>query len=240
VHSQSRLRVCAAISGRATVLRAVLEAAQQDLLPLEFCGFVADRQCDGFDVAKKFNIPSSCLDYKSFPSRGDFNEAFDATVLSFTPDLLLLHYDRLVSGRLLSALPEKVINTHYSLLPAFTGFRAISRALETGVRFSGVTIHVVTERVDDGPILAQAVCPIQPGDTAATLGFRLFAAAVPLTLGLLATAPNLQIDNTNSEQFSLPDGSEAMLSVALSSKLRDFADKFVGDRAHGNDPSIES
>lgn len=232
--TRSKLRVCAAISGQATVLAAVLEATRQELLPLEFCGFVADRPCGGLEIAKEFGIASNCLDYKTFPSRDDFNEAFDATVLSFAPDMVLLHYNRLVSTRLLSALPEKVINTHYSLLPAFTGFRAIPRALEIGVRFSGVTIHVVTERVDDGPILAQAVCPIQPRDTEATLGFRLFAAAVPLTLGLLATAPNFEVDSDTSERFSLPDETEAVLSVPLSERLRDFAGSFVAAKARGH------
>jgi phosphoribosylglycinamide formyltransferase-1 len=221
----STLRICAAISGRATVLRAVIEAGAEGLLPIEFCGFVADRPCSGLELAAEYGIPSQSLEFASFSSRRAFDETFDAVVLGFRPDLVLLHYNRLVSPHLLSALPGRVINTHYSLLPAFPGFKAITRALHSGVHFAGVTIHVVTERIDDGPILAQAVCPILSDDTDSSLGFRLFAASVPLTLGLLATAPDFK--TILHTKLVLPDKSEANLSVRVPAALETFAAKFV-------------
>jgi phosphoribosylglycinamide formyltransferase-1 len=223
--SKCRIRVCAANSGKATVLRAVIEAAAEGLLPIEFCGFITDRPCEGLQMAEAHQISTQCLDFKSFPSRTAFDDAFDAAVVAFKPDLLLLHYNRLVTSRLLSQLPGRVINTHYSLLPAFPGFQPIPRALEAGSRFTGVTIHIATERVDDGPILAQAACPTRSGDNESTLGFRLFAAAVPLTLGLLATAPDLTPDGF--AKILLLDGTEAMLSITVPESLCEFAMEFV-------------
>ena len=223
--ASGKLRVCAAVSGRGTVLKAVIEASRKGLLPLEFCGFVADRPCRGLEMAASHGIPAECRDFATFPSREDFDEAFEHAVLQSKPDLVLLHYNRLVSSYLLNALPGRVINTHYSLLPSFRGFRAIPRALAEGVCFTGVTIHTVTERVDDGPILAQAVCPIDAYDTESTLGRRLFAAAVPLTLGLLASAPNF--GRTPGVIWPLPEGMSSILSVALSEPLLLFADEFV-------------
>ena len=228
MRNSSKCRVCAAISGEATVLSAAIQAAEAGLLPIEFCGFVADRSCGGLDMAADHGIPTECFDFKSFPSRSAFDKAFDAAVLALNPDLLLLHYNRLVTARLLSELPNRVVNTHYSLLPAFTGFRAIPRALEAGVRFTGLTIHAVTERIDDGPVLAQAVCPIRDGESESALGFRLFAAAVPLTLGLLATVPGLKA--AGQERVSLPDGTEAILSLTVPEELQYFATKFVSQR----------
>ncbi len=221
----SKVRVCAAVSGRATVLRAVIEAAANGLLSLEVCGFVADRSCDGLRTAADYGIPGQCLDFKAFPSRTAFHEAFDAAVLAYDPDFVLLHYNRLVSDRLLEKLPGRVINTHYSLLPAFPGFRAIPRALETKVRFTGVTIHTVTSQVDAGPILAQAVCPVRNDDTMPILGLRLFGAAVPLTLSLLKTAP--EMTSTGHARVPFADGTEAILSTELPESLREFSTKFV-------------
>lgn len=220
-----KLRVCAAVSGRGTVLKAVIEASRRGLLPLEFCGFVGDRQCGGLEMAVAHGIPSECRDFASFASRVDFDEAFDRAVLQYEPDLVLLHYNRLVSSHLLSALPGRVINTHYSLLPSFRGFRAIPRALAQGVCFTGVTIHLVTEAVDDGPILAQAVCPIRSDDTESTLGLRLLAASVALTLGLLASAPHFA--RKPGACWPLPDGIDCILSAPLSNPLRDFANEFI-------------
>lgn len=225
--ASGKLRVCAAVSGRGTVLKAVIEASRRGLLPLEFCGFVADRACGGSEVAAANGIPSECRDFASFASRADFDEAFDHAILQYRPDLVLLHYNRLVSSHLLNALPGRVINTHYSLLPSFRGFRAIPRALAEGVFFTGVTVHVVTEKVDDGPVLAQAVCPIRPDDTEATLGLRLFAAAVPLTLGLLENAPHFV--RTPGVSWPLRDGTSPVLSVELSGPLRQFAQEFIDE-----------
>lgn len=224
------VRLCAAVSGRATVLQAVIEAAAAGLLPVEFCGFVSDRKCAGLQVAAESEILNQCFDFETFSSRAAFDAAFDAAVVALNPDFVLLHYNRLVSSQLLSKFPGRVLNTHYSLLPAFPGFRAIPRALEAGGSWTGVTIHTVTERVDDGPILAQAVCPIKPADTVPSLGFRLFAAAVPLTLGLLATLPGLPAKGET--KISLADGTEAALSLDVPETLREFARQFVIKRTN--------
>jgi len=223
--SSSELRVCAAISGHGTVLRAVLRASEAGLLPLKFYGFVADRFCPGLDMARKSGIPAECVEFSSFATRDSFDRVFEEQLLAAHPDLILLHYNRLVTSRLIQALPGRILNTHYSLLPSFRGFRAIPRAISTGVLFTGVTIHIVTEEMDAGPVLAQAVSPIQPDDTSDSLGLRLCAVAVYLTLALLAEAPNF--GRQRPIGLSLPGGEEVMLSHPVPERLRDFADAFV-------------
>lgn len=93
---------------------------------------------------------------------------------AYRPDLLMLTFDRVVPPSVIAAHPGRVLNTHPSLLPAFRGFHPIERALSTGVRFAGATIHVATNYVDRGSILAQCMVPVVPTDDVESLGGRLF------------------------------------------------------------------
>jgi phosphoribosylglycinamide formyltransferase-1 len=224
--SSSQLKVCAAVSGNGTVLRAILQAVEDGLLDLRFTGFISDRRCGALDVAAKFGIPATCLNFSDYKSREAFSDDFDNRVLGQSPDLILLHYNRLISSKLLTKFSGPIINTHYSLLPAFIGFNAVPRALASGVHFSGATLHQITERIDDGPVLAQAICPILKTDTVETLGRRLFQASVPVTLALLANAPNFECEDKRTI-ITLPDDTQAMLSIGVNEDFIAFSGRFV-------------
>jgi phosphoribosylglycinamide formyltransferase-1 len=85
----------------------------------------------------------------------------------------LAGYMRVVGPGLLKAFPNRILNIHPSLLPAFPGLDAQRQALDHGVRVSGATVHLVTDGLDDGPIVLQAAVPVEPGDTVETLSARI-------------------------------------------------------------------
>ncbi|MFN6234261.1 phosphoribosylglycinamide formyltransferase, partial [Microcystis sp.] len=87
--------------------------------------------------------------------------------------VIMAGWMRIVTPVLLDAFPDRVINIHPSLLPSFKGVRAVEQALAAGVKVTGCTVHIARAEVDSGPILMQAVVPILPDDTAASLHERI-------------------------------------------------------------------
>jgi len=93
-----------------------------------------------------------------------------------------LTFNRLISSKVINALSGQVFNVHMSLLPTFPGFGSIGKAIRSGVRLTGVTLHLVDSGMDTGPILGQAACPVGATDDVIRLGRRLFEAGLPLVL----------------------------------------------------------
>jgi len=138
---------------------------------------VADRPCGALDIAREHGIPAELVD------RADFTDAFDRVAYTHdVVDVLQRHDVDLVAiagfGTILSkpfvdAFGGRAVNTHPALLPSFKGWHAVRDALEFGVKVTGTTVHLVTEEVDAGPILAQESVPVLDGDTEATLHERI-------------------------------------------------------------------
>jgi phosphoribosylglycinamide formyltransferase-1 len=170
----SDVRLCVLVSGSGTILEAMLRAG----VDVALVG--ADRPCRGLDVAFASGVESLMVDRKSY---GGFAKTFDRE--GFTVELTeALHsrevdliamagFGTIVTATLHGAFPGRVLNTHPSLLPAFKGWHAVSQALESGVSETGCTVHVATETLDDGPILAQRRVPILEGDTEESLHERI-------------------------------------------------------------------
>jgi phosphoribosylglycinamide formyltransferase-1 len=170
----SDVRLCVLVSGSGTILESMLRAGVDVAL------VCADRPCRGLDVAFAAGVESLMVDRKSY---GGFASSFDRE--GFTIELTdALHsrevdlvamagFGTIVTGTFHSAFPGRVLNTHPSLLPEFKGWHAVAQALEAGVRETGCTVHIATEALDDGPILAQRRVPIEPGDTEETLHERI-------------------------------------------------------------------
>jgi phosphoribosylglycinamide formyltransferase 1 len=115
---------------------------------------------------------------KVIPSKGIEREAYDRMVVAALHDakvdlVCLAGFMRLLSPYFVSAFPMRILNIHPALLPAFPGLEAQRQALEYGVKFSGCTVHFVDENLDAGPIVAQAVVPVEADDTAETLAARI-------------------------------------------------------------------
>ena len=168
---QVRLGVLA--SGQGTVLEALLEAA------LDISVVVTDRECRALDVARAAGVPSELV------KRDSFGPAFDRA--AYTRRLIgvleghqvdvvaMAGFGTVLSPEMIAAFPGRLLNTHPALLPAFKGWHAVRDALAAGATVTGTTVHVATETVDDGPILAQEQVPVLPGDTEETLHERIKA-----------------------------------------------------------------
>jgi phosphoribosylglycinamide formyltransferase-1 len=111
---------------------------------------------------------------KSFPTREAHNAAMADLLRQAGVELVVLAgYMRIVTRELLGAFPNRVINVHPSLLPAFRGLHAQRQAVEYGVKVAGCTVHFVSEEIDGGAIIAQAVVPVHDDDTEASLSDRI-------------------------------------------------------------------
>jgi phosphoribosylglycinamide formyltransferase-1 len=122
------------------------------------------------------SVPTRVIDHRSFDSR----EAFDAAVADLLVragvDLVVMAgFDRIVTNALLSRFPQRVLNIHPALLPAFRGADAQAQAVRYGVTISGATVHIVDADVDHGPIVVQAAVPIAPGEDVETVRLRILA-----------------------------------------------------------------
>ncbi len=128
----------------------------------------ADAQ--GLVLAAQHGIATESLDHKAFASR----EAFDAALMQrIDPLVLLAGFMRILSPGFVNHYGGRLVNIHPSLLPAFPGLHTHQRAIDAGCKVAGATVHLVTPELDHGPILAQAVVPVLPGDTAELLATRV-------------------------------------------------------------------
>lgn len=154
--------------------------------------------CGGAAFARGRGIPLAELSQKAFASVEARDLAMRDFFVEHRVDLVVdAGYDRIHTAPFLSAFRDRIINVHPSLLPAFAGgMDAIEQALAAGVRVTGATVHVVTDRLDDGPILVQEAVEILPDDTADTLRarvhgveYRLLPTAIRLMEGRIAQSP---------------------------------------------------
>lgn len=191
-----RHRTAVLISGRGSNLRALLAAARDPAYPAEISLVLSNvPDAPGLAAAEAAGIACATIDHRRF--RGD--RAAHETALLAALDaagievVCLAGYMRKLTPLLVGRYAGRMLNVHPSLLPAFPGFDTHARALAAGVKIHGCTVHLVTEALDEGPILAQAAVPVLPDDTPQTLAARVLAqehAIYPLALALLATGRN--------------------------------------------------
>ena len=128
----------------------------------------------GLVFARERGIDTRIVDHKQFADRAAFDTALAATIDTFSPDLVVLAgFMRVLTDPFVLRYQGRLLNIHPSLLPAFSGLDTHRRAIEAGVRVHGATVHLVTPRLDAGPIVAQAVVPVLPGDDPAALAARV-------------------------------------------------------------------
>ena len=167
------------ISGSGSNMAAIVQTAVQrrwaERFGVRIAAVVSNRaDAAGLAYAKAQGIAVAVLDHKAYPTREAFDAALQAHLDGYTPTLVVLAgFMRILSADFVSHFAGRLINIHPSLLPAFGGLHTHQRALDMGCQFAGATVHQVTADLDHGPILAQAVVPVLPGDTAATLASRV-------------------------------------------------------------------
>ena len=163
------------ISGRGSNLQAILDAIAEGRLDARV-GVVVSNQADaqGLERAEKAGVPTAVLSHKDYDSREAFDEAVFARLKKHDVDVVCLAgFVRILSPVLVRAFPNRVLNIHPSLLPAFVGLHAQRQAVEHGAKVSGCTVHLVDEEVDHGPILLQTPVPVEEGDSEESLSARI-------------------------------------------------------------------
>jgi len=167
------------ISGSGSNMAAIVRAAQQGDWAGQHGARIAavisnKADAKGLQFARDNGIATAVLDHKAFASREDFDAALAQLIDQYQPSLVVLAgFMRILTPGFVARFAGRLLNIHPSLLPAFTGLHTHQRAIDAGCKFAGCTVHVVTQELDDGPILEQAVVPVLPDDTADTLAARV-------------------------------------------------------------------
>ncbi|WP_262027188.1 phosphoribosylglycinamide formyltransferase [Microvirga sp. Mcv34] len=171
----SRRRVAILISGRGSNMVSLIEAARAGDYPAEIALVLSNRpDAAGLDWAREAGISTCVIDHKAHPTREDFEHAMDAALASHAIDFICLAgFMRVLTEGFVERWSGQMVNIHPSLLPLFRGTQTHRRALEEGVLVHGCTVHFVVPELDAGPIIAQAVVPVVPGDTQDSLAARV-------------------------------------------------------------------
>jgi phosphoribosylglycinamide formyltransferase-1 len=170
-----RKRIGVLLSGRGSNFEALAESVAAGRIPnAEIALVVSNREdAPGIERARARGIEARVI-----PSKGLEREAYDKLVAAALQEkkvdlVCLAGYMRLLSPYFVAAFPNRILNIHPSLLPAFPGLEAQRQALEHGAKLSGCTVHFVDENLDAGPIVLQAAVPIEDGDTVEKLSERI-------------------------------------------------------------------
>ncbi|HEY3047268.1 MAG TPA: phosphoribosylglycinamide formyltransferase [Polaromonas sp.] len=167
------------ISGGGSNMAAIAKGAQkqawQEKLGARVVSVISNKpDAQGLVVAAGLGLATQVVDHKRFESREAFDAALQGVIDGYQPALVVLAgFMRILTPGFVQHYAGRLINIHPSLLPAFTGLNTHQRAIDAGCRVAGATVHQVTADLDHGGILAQAVVPVLPGDSAATLAARV-------------------------------------------------------------------
>ena len=165
-------------SGGGTNLQSLLDtAARGELGPARVVVVGANvAGCGALTRAEQAGVPSFVLDHKAFATRAAFDAALLERLRAAGVELVVLAgFMRLLTGDFLRAFPQRVVNIHPALLPAFAGVHAQKQAFAYGVKVAGCTVHFVDEGTDTGPVIAQAVVPVLDADDEDSLRLRILA-----------------------------------------------------------------
>ena len=162
------------LSGRGSNFLAIADSVRAGRIPAEIAIVISNRaDAPGIDAARQRGLNALVIS-----SKGRVREEHDREVIAALQHanvdvVCLAGYMRLLSAEFVRAFPNRILNIHPSLLPAFPGLDAQKQALDYGVKVSGCTVHIVDEHLDHGPIVVQRTVPVLPGDDEHTLAARI-------------------------------------------------------------------
>jgi phosphoribosylglycinamide formyltransferase-1 len=170
-------RIVALVSGRGSNLQAIHARCIEQRWPAQVVAVIANRPAaGGLAYAAEHGIATAVVDHTAHASREAFDAALATAIDSFAPDLLLLAgFMRILGADFVRRFDARMLNIHPSLLPAFPGLHTHRRALESGCKVVGATVHFVTPQLDHGPIVMQSVVPVRAGDDEHSLAARVLA-----------------------------------------------------------------
>jgi phosphoribosylglycinamide formyltransferase 1 len=173
--AEERARVAILLSGRGSNFLALHREIAADRIPANVVAVLSDRpDAPGLDRARELGLRAVAVPRKGYSSREAHEAALLGALGEVRPDwICLAGFMRLLSASFVRRYPQRILNIHPSLLPAFAGLNAQRQALDHGVRVSGCTVHLVDEGLDSGPIVVQKAVPVFPDDTEDTLAARI-------------------------------------------------------------------
>jgi len=187
-----RRRVAVLISGRGSNMAALIDAAKDKNFPAEIALVMSNvPDAGGLAIAQAAGIKTAVVDHKTYKKdRAAFEQALQAELEKHAIELVCLAgFMRLLTPWFVGQWHERMINIHPALLPSFKGLDTHKRALETGVKLHGATVHFVVPEMDSGPIIAQGAVAVHDDDTEASLAARVIKVEhriYPLALRLVA------------------------------------------------------
>ncbi|WP_343591990.1 phosphoribosylglycinamide formyltransferase [Paracidovorax wautersii] len=183
------------ISGGGSNMAAIVRTAQQQDWEgrhgVRVAAVLSNREsAQGLEFARSQGIATQAIDHRAHATRESFDAALAAAIDAHDPALVVLAgFMRILTEGFVAHYAGRLVNIHPSLLPAFPGLHTHQRAIDAGCKVAGATVHQVTADLDAGPIVAQGVVPVLPGDTAEALAARVLAQEhaiyPPAVLGLL-------------------------------------------------------
>lgn len=212
-----RAQVAVLISGSGTNMAALLYASRAEDCPYEIVLVAAnDPEAKGLALAKAEGVATFALSHKGM-KRADHDAAMDAAIRESGAEwVALAGYMRILTPEFVAGWEGRMVNIHPSLLPKYTGLHTHERAIEAGDSHGGVSVHLVTAELDDGPILGQTPVAILPGDTPDALAARVLIAEHQLYSRCLAklvtreSSPEWLLDQIRARAMALPEAEETL------------------------------
>ena len=169
------MKIAVFVSGNGTNLQAIIDAVKSGSIKSEINLVVSDdKDAYAMERAKKVGIETLFMDPRIFKSKDDFDKAIVKYLKDKNVELVCLAgYMRLLTSYFVREYKNRIMNVHPALLPSFKGLNGVKDALDYGVKVTGPTVHFVTEKVDEGPIITQAVVEVKDDDTEDTLRERV-------------------------------------------------------------------
>lgn len=170
-----KIAVAVLVSGSGSNLQALIDASLASDYPAEIALVISNRpNVKAIERAAKASIPHLVIDHKAFASREAFEAILQESLRAHEIELICLAgFMRVLTEGFVTRWPQRILNIHPSLLPAFKGLHVHKQALEAGVSQSGCSVHYVTAGLDDGPVLGQRTVPVLAGDTEDSLAARI-------------------------------------------------------------------
>jgi len=194
------------VSGSGTNLQAILDAIAEGRLDARVRIVISNKPgVLALERAARAGVPTRTLVHRDFPSREAFDEALVAALREASVDLVVLAgFMRLLTPRFLDAFPERIVNIHPSLLPAFPGIDSQKQAFDYGVKIAGCTVHFVDAGTDTGPIIAQAAVPVLEDDDAESLRLRILEQEHRLLVSVLGWLSEGRVELVRAEAGGRP------------------------------------
>ncbi len=171
-------RLAILISGRGSNMAAILDAVRGGEIAARIVGVISNRPAaPGLALAGERGVPTVVVDHTAFADRAAFERELSGAIDTLSPDLIVLAgFMRVLGADFVARYRDRMLNIHPSLLPAYPGLNTHRQALADGVKVHGCTVHLVTQDVDHGPIVAQAAVAVHDGDDEARLAARVLRA----------------------------------------------------------------